>query len=53
MRDQPKVLVLQRTKLLLRTNRVLVESENGELPQPMTMSDPPGVSGAAGRITAA
>ena len=27
--------------------------ENGELPQPMTMSDPPGVRGAVGRITAA
>jgi len=53
MSDQPKVLVLQRTKLLLRTNRVLVESENGELPQPMTMSDPLGVREAAGRITAA
>jgi hypothetical protein len=53
MSDQPKVLVLQRTKLLLRTTRVLVESENGELHQLMRMSDPLGVSGAAGRITAA
>jgi len=53
MSDQPKVLVLQRTKLLLRTNRVVVESENGEPHQLMTMSDPLGVRGAVGRITAA